>query len=500
MIIPATCLLAAAAVLAAAPAWALTADDVLSQHDRWSPGEGIEANSWYTYLVCDAREGCAMYRLDVSDVGFPWNVTVTVAPMDFLGGTESIDDVRAIMKINERFGIRWDGMPSMSYNTTLNPDSMAFKYAGAGQKRISSIIEKTVLFFGGTLRMPHGHDPILEVGRIWVPQGSSQTDSPIVITAMRAPHESCGSMLNGTAYNAAYGTASRVNTLIMDGFPFPASGTATAPSGEPGSIDGDSRLTHSHWYELVEHSGGLGNADLGNICEMAAGLRDPGAAEPNMTGAQPAVQDTDAEAPGLSVMVDMQIYRVGDSILVSGNITEPLPAYPPVSISITGHDGIAHAASIPPNHLNEYSSAIMVGQWDGGAYTLEAGYGDATSATTFTVLGGWSAGSFSDLQGIPVDAFGIDAQYGIVGGSVMNAFGYAEDRSIVLDMEAPSDGAVLLEVPPDVAAFIGGSGLGFAAYVNGVQAPAVTLYAVDGVGILVEFAAGTTDIKITGGT
>ena len=134
MIIPATCLLAAAAVLAAAPAWALTADDVLSQHDRWSPGEGIEANSWYTYLVCDAREGCAMYRLDVSDVGFPWNVTVTVAPMDFLGGTESIDDVRAIMKINERFGIRWDGMPSMSYKHHAEPGQHGIQVRGRRPK------------------------------------------------------------------------------------------------------------------------------------------------------------------------------------------------------------------------------------------------------------------------------------------------------------------------------------------------------------------------------
>ena len=506
MNIAAACLLAvSAATLAAIPAWALSAEDVLAYNDRWRPGEGLASGSWYTYMVCDYYDGCSLYRLDFTGAGSPWNITITSAPMDFLGSTDTRDEAEITMdRLAGYYGVRWENHPSISYNTTIHLGSLDVAARDEHQRATSQMLKQTVFFIGSSVRIAHGHDPVLEVGRIWWPQGARGTDSPIVITALRAPHESCGSTIDGMAYNAAHGRAARVNTVIVDGFPFPVSGTATTPSGGQGRIAGDTNLDHTHWYELVDHSGSPGNASLGSICAMAAGFREaPEEVEPDAP--TPAILPDMGGEPetvpgGLPVLTDMSIYSEGDDILVSGSIAAPLPTYPPISINITNNGGTVLATDIPHNHLNEYSSSVRVGAWDGGTYILEARYGSMVNTTSFTILGGWSAESFGDLRGITIDGFGLEARHGIVGGSVLNAFGYSDIGSIDLDIDAVSDGAALLEVPYNWAAFIGGSGLAFTAYVDGAPAPALTLYSGDDVGIMVEFAAGTTDIEITGGT
>ena len=75
----AACLVAATLlVLAIDPAWAISAEGNLAAHDRWRPGEGLQAGDWYTYMVCEAPGGCGMVRLGFEDVGERWNATVAI--------------------------------------------------------------------------------------------------------------------------------------------------------------------------------------------------------------------------------------------------------------------------------------------------------------------------------------------------------------------------------------------------------------------------------------
>ena len=212
-----------------------------------------------------------------------------------------------------------------------------------------------MFFLGGEVRMHAGHDPILDVGEIWTYQGAATIDRPIVITDVFNGYGICGSSVNGTVYSAAYRNAARVDMMIADGFPFPVSGTATKPDGTMGQIYGDPHVVSSHWYVLVEHSGSLGDHGLGPMCSIAAGMRDIGAAadtedRPAVQEPAPAVNNTGVSPGGVTIAVSKPLYSDGDTVRISGNITEPLPGYPPVSITLSSHAGTILEIGAPFNH------------------------------------------------------------------------------------------------------------------------------------------------------
>ena len=312
----AACLVAATlSVLAIDPAWAISAEGNLAAHDRWRPGEGLQAGDWYTYMVCEAPGGCGMVRLGFEDVGERWNATVAIREIPVPRGIAEQEDVTGYLD-----GI-WDiyGLPPHSpdaglFNLTVNPAGLNVKYSNHGEREIAHKIRSTVFFLGGEVRMHAGHDPILDVGEIWTYQGAATIDRPIVITDVFNGYGICGSSVNSTVYSAAYRNAARVDMMIADGFPFPVSGTATKPDGTMGQIYGDPHVVSSHWYVLVEHSGSLGDHGLGPMCSIAAGMRDIGAAAdpeagPAVREPTPAANNTGVSPGGVTVAVSKPLYQ-----------------------------------------------------------------------------------------------------------------------------------------------------------------------------------------------
>ena len=129
---------------------------------------------------------------------------------------------------------------------------------------------------------------------------------------------------------------------------------------------------------------------------------------------------------------------------------------------------------------------------------LEASYGDSVDTVEFMVLGEWSPASFGNLTDTTINGFEEAARYGIIGGTLDSIWGYGEDGTVLLDIVADTDGAVLLEMPDGLGRFLGGSDLGFVAYGDGEPLGITTLYSDGGVGVVVDFGAGTQSIAILG--
>ena len=501
MRVPVACLAAAAlSVLAIQPVWAISAQEVLSLHDRWRPGEGLRAGDWYTYMVCDAAGGCGIMRLDFHDVGQRWNATVGMKEIPVPDGAVTQDDVMGYMDgIWDIYGLPPHSLQPRFLNMTVNPAGLNVQSTNHEEREIADRLDSTMFFLGGEIRLRPGHDPILEVGRLWPYQGAAFADPPLVITDVFNGYESCGSSLNSTAYSIVYRNSAKVDMLIADGFPFPVAGTALGADGSAGHIYGDPHIVRSNWYMLVEHSGGLGDPGMGPACSIAAAMRDAGTdAEPEEPAILDDVREEVAESGGVTVRVPETLYREGDSIRIYGNITEPLPGYPPVGITISNHEGTVRSVVAPFNHLNEYDIRVDADMWAGGPYVLEAGYGSASDTAEFMVLGEWSTASFGNLTDIVISGFDEDARYRTIGGNVSAIWGYGEEISLVLYMEADTDGAVLLEIPADLARFIGGSALRFVAFGDHEPLDISTLYSGDTVGVVVDFGAGVQEIEITG--
>ena len=153
----------------------------------------------------------------------------------------------------------------------------------------------------------------------------------------------------------------------------------------------------------------------------------------------------------ITVKTNSNSYTEGDTIFVSGEVSEILFGYAVSLMTIAPNGDVVSIDQLMVGSDKKFSTVLSAGGSDmkaGGEYTIQVLYGteNRTAETSFTFPG--SSGSESNL----VQVQGTDFMLGftITGGKLLSIYPDKDAGSLIIGLDAFSDGTLFITIPRDL--------------------------------------------------
>jgi len=206
------------------------------------------------------------------------------------------------------------------------------------------------------------------------------------------------------------------------------------------------------------------------------------------------------------VTTDKSSYSEGDVILVTGEVRE-LYSGTPVSLIVKNDNAIVALAQLTVGADKKFSTEITAGgtMRTSGTYTVEVTYGTQNRiATTSFEFGGSTTTQPSSNPRITDTTVSIDGSsdligYKITGGKLLNIMPDVEANSLIVSIDATSDGSLTLTIPRSILdATINGEDDDFFVLIDGEEVDFDETTTSTDRTLTIAFPAGAEEIEIIG--
>ena len=206
------------------------------------------------------------------------------------------------------------------------------------------------------------------------------------------------------------------------------------------------------------------------------------------------------------VTTDKSSYSEGETILVTGEVRD-LYSGTPVSLIVKNDNAIVALAQLTVGADKKFSTEITAGgtMKTSGSYTVEVTYGTQNRVATTSFEFGGSTVIPTEVPSTVTDKT-VSVQgssdligYEITGGKILGITPSVEDNSLIISIDATSDGSLTLTIPRSVLdALIDGVDDDFFVLVDGEEVNfEETTSSTDRV-LTIAFPAGAEEIEIIG--
>ena len=410
--------------------------------------------------------------------------------------------------------------PPRDFVIVIDPDTIKIDYWHLQDRPYVDSIQRTIFFFGGVLRIgdgyPFQHDPILEVGKTWTRPAASHTmhtgssgdntgysnvHGSALVTDVGRGHTSCGSTTDMVSFVVSYLGVARVHATILDGFPFPVSGVASDRGAGTERIYGDSRVDAPFWYRLVEHSKSVADAGAGGLCRLASEMRDGQQKIRVVAGTSLSGKNDTMPYDGAGNMaLHGEDVMQGDHITVQGKIPIHITGAVTISIRNATDDQILRFKT-PVGDDGTYAVHIGTETWNNGTYIILAEYGEHIIPSRYIIGADSMSLPDADRPYDPLSRIRIKnlmLSYDITGGDILGVQAHRDTRTIAILIDAKNSGLLVLRIPVEVSAIIGGPH--YDVLVDHLPAAGHKIIS-DGRDaiLMVPFASGSDEVRVVGG-
>jgi len=152
--------------------------------------------------------------------------------------------------------------------------------------------------------------------------------------------------------------------------------------------------------------------------------------------------------PAITVSTDRYSYKDGDTIRVSGKVSELLSGYA-ISLQVIAPDGNrVIVEQLDVSYYGNFSTELTAGGilWeDSGTYTIMVLYGTTarTAETSFYFSGSTVTGGTTPS----IDVEGYNVGFQITGGSILSIASDVEFYSLIIEISTTSDGELTITLP-----------------------------------------------------
>jgi predicted secreted protein with PEFG-CTERM motif len=206
------------------------------------------------------------------------------------------------------------------------------------------------------------------------------------------------------------------------------------------------------------------------------------------------------------VTTDKSSYSEGDVIIVTGEVRE-LYSGTPVSLIVKNDNAIVALAQLTVGADKKFSTEITAGgtMRTAGTYTVEVTYGTQNRiATTSFEFGGSTVTPPKGNPRITDTTVSIDGSsdligYKITGGKLLNIMPDVEANSLIVSIDATSDGSLTLTIPRSILdATINGEDDDFFVLIDGEEVDFDETTTSTDRTLTIAFPAGAEEIEIIG--
>ncbi len=207
----------------------------------------------------------------------------------------------------------------------------------------------------------------------------------------------------------------------------------------------------------------------------------------------------------ISVQTDDSAYDEGDTIVISGNVGTVIGNTPVLIQIIQGNATIIDIAQLEVAQDGVFTETILAegAIWQkAGKYTVMAFYQEHSVKTTFTYSPKTEVPETKKVFEVDAGNHGtFDVEYSIKGGSVKDMAVNSDSFAITVQIEAPDEGTITLDLPRE---FIGaekqdGKDDTFIILIDGIYVPyQESVVLADSRVITISFVEGDSDIMIIG--
>lgn len=211
----------------------------------------------------------------------------------------------------------------------------------------------------------------------------------------------------------------------------------------------------------------------------------------------------------ITVTTDKDSYVDGETITVIGQVRDRLSGYPVTLQVIAANGNLVTVEQLEVSEDKTYGIDITAGGalWrSAGEYTIKVLYGTETRTAETTFEFGGSTGAPSQGRTFAVEGSDDLISYSITGGRILSITPDIEGKSLMIEMQATSDGELTITLPRSVidskfgADGMTGEDQDFIILVDGaelLESPAEVSTSTDRT-LTIPFADGTTQIEIIG--
>ena len=204
----------------------------------------------------------------------------------------------------------------------------------------------------------------------------------------------------------------------------------------------------------------------------------------------------------IMVSLDKTSYEEGDTIMVTGEVKEMLSGVPVSLMVIAPNGNIVTVAQIDVGSDKTYSTELTAGgglMRQGGTYTVSVLYGtqNRVAETTFEYAG--SSGQPSKGTSMAVPGTDFMVKYTIVGGKLLSITPDVDANSLIIGIDAKSDGTLSITLPRElIDAKIGADDDMFFVLVDGEEVDFDETKTDTERTLTIGFLAGAEEIEIIG--
>ncbi len=244
------------------PAFALSAEEVLAQHDRWDIGNGLKSGDAYTYLICDSSiQSCyeaqmSFYYMDTWVIETRINEVYGQHILTKDGIIELDGRVTGSVE-RDKFLIDYSKAGDAtipSRNTYLTDNFVDITLPSAhGEESVKYMysIRDTLFLIGGRINVGDGgtleHRARLDTGSQW----SNQRGTSVMVYGTHYGYEYDSLQYTGKVYDVRYSADSPMMEFqVIKDMPFPVAGHVI-PS-EYDELNTDKYITGRFWYRLMD--------------------------------------------------------------------------------------------------------------------------------------------------------------------------------------------------------------------------------------------------------
>ena len=205
------------------------------------------------------------------------------------------------------------------------------------------------------------------------------------------------------------------------------------------------------------------------------------------------------------VMTDKPSYSDGETIIVTGEVRD-LYSGTPVSLIVKNDNAIVALAQLTVGADKKFSTEITAGgtMKTAGSYTVEVTYGTQNRVATTSFEFGGSTPSTDDGSGVTDKTVSVQGSsdligYEITGGKLLGIMPDVEANSLIISIDATSDGSLTLTIPRSVLdATMNGEDDAFFVLIDGEEVDfEETTSSTDRI-LTIAFPAGAEEIEIIG--
>jgi len=162
------------------------------------------------------------------------------------------------------------------------------------------------------------------------------------------------------------------------------------------------------------------------------------------------VGDSSPILPTITVSTDRYSYKYGDTIRVSGKVSDILSGYL-VTMQVLSPKGLlVTVTQMDVGYSGSFSTELTAGGtlWeDSGTYTIKVLYGTAarTAETTFHFEA--SPSPYPRPSGPSIDVYGFAVGFQITGGSILSITPDVDFKELIIEISTTNDGELTITLP-----------------------------------------------------